>query len=148
MQVGAFWEYVRHAQFRFYQERDVGLDLYHAGWSSTLTAVLFVAAAVVFLLSIFHVIPARRHVVGLLLGLGLAAALLGTGSTYFHWRSLPAGEERLIRETAGPRPANAQQQAAVVALPLVVGVATLALGCAGCVYMYFFWAVEPRKPAA
>jgi hypothetical protein len=94
---------------------------------------------VIFLLAIFHAIPARRHVVGLLLGVGLAAAAIGFAASYLHWRDLASVEARLVRDTAGPRPSSEGQRAAVVALPLVVGGATLALGVLGCLYMSVFW---------
>jgi hypothetical protein len=137
--VEGFWEYLRGADFRFYQQRDLGLDLYHAGWPGILLAALAVASGVVFLLAIFHVITARRHAAGLLLGLGLLAGSAGLATSYAHWKQLAAVEARIIRETAGPRPANAGQRAAVVALPLVVGAGNLAACSLGCLYLAAFW---------
>ncbi len=135
----AFWDYIKSAQFRFYQERDLSLDLCHNGWPGWLVGALAVATSVVFLLAIFHTIPARRHVTGLLLGLGLAAVLVGAATSYSHWRRLEAVEAKLIRATAGPPPATEEQKAAVVLLPLLLGTATLVLGAAGCLYMAVFW---------
>jgi hypothetical protein len=134
-----FLEWVRQGHFRFYQERDLILDLYHNGLPGVLLGMLMVASLVVFLLAIFHVIPEKKHVVRVLLGLGLAALLLGAGTSYFHFRRLPAVESRIIRETAGPLPANDAQRAAVVALPLVVGGLTFVGDTAGCLYMAIFW---------
>jgi hypothetical protein len=134
-----FWNSIREADIRFYQERDLGLDLYHAGWSGILLAALAVAAAVVFLLAIFHVITTRRHVVGILLGLGLLAGSLGLATSWRHFEEYPAVESRIIRETAGPRPANDGQRAAIVALPLLVGAGTLASCTLGCLYLAAFW---------
>ncbi|MBI4604165.1 MAG: hypothetical protein HY721_19580 [Planctomycetes bacterium] len=139
--MSAFLEFVRKSQLRFYQERDLGLDLYHAGWPGIVLGILLVASAVVFLLAIFQAIPARRHVVGLLLGLGLAAGSTGFAASYLSYRDLPAAEPRIIRESAGPLPASEEQKAAVVALPLVVGALTLAGDVVGCLYMAAFWAL-------
>jgi hypothetical protein len=134
-----FWDFIRGADLRFYQERDLGLDLYHAGWPGIVLAALAVASAVVFLLAIFHVITTRRHVVGILLGLGLAAGSLGLATSYFHFERYPSVERRIIRDTAGPRPANDGQRAAVVALPLLAGAGTLAACSLGCLYLAAFW---------
>ena len=134
-----FFQFVRGAQFRFYQERDLGLDLYHCGLPGIILGALVVATALVFLLAIFHVIPKRSHVLGLLLGFGFSALLLGAGTSFFNFKSLPEGEARVIRGTAGPRPATAGQRAAVIALPLVLGAGTFAAGAAGCLYMTAFW---------
>ncbi len=134
-----FLEFVRASDFRFYQERDLGLDLYHNGLPGLLLAFLVCALVVVFLLAIFHVIPGRKHIVRLLLGIGAAALLLGLGTTYVHYLQLPGIEEQLIRPTAGPPPSSAGQQAAVVALPLFIGVLTFVCGALGCLYMALFW---------
>jgi len=134
-----FFEFVGRSQFRFYQERDLGLDLYHNGILGVALFVLGVASAVVFLLAIFHVITEKRHVWRLLLGLGIVALLVGAGTSYAHFVQLPQIERQLIRDTAGPRPANDEQKAAIVALPLVLGAATLAGNTLGCLYMAAFW---------
>lgn len=148
MSWNAFFDFVRGASFRFYQERDLGLDLYHNGWPGIALGILAVAAAVVFLLAIFHVIPARKHVTSLLLGIGLAAALTGIATSYAHWSNLASVEPRIIRDTAGPRPANDEQRAAVVALPLVVGGATFAASSLGWLYVAAFWAMGKRQGGA
>jgi len=140
-----FWDFIRKGQFRFYEERDLGLDLYHSGWPGVLLLLLAMACGVVFLLAIFHVIPKRRHVVQLLLGLGLLAALTGLGTSYFHYRGLEKIEPQIIRATAGPSPVTAEQVAAVVAFPLVVGAVTLVGGGLGCIYMALFWATGKKK---
>lgn len=137
--LGEFVEFLRSSQFRFYQERDLGLDLYHAGAPGVLLFVLSVAIAVVFLLSIFHAIPKRTHVVSLLLALGSLALLLGGLTSFLHFHHLAALEPRLIRASAGPAPATAGQRAAVIALPLVVGALAFAASLFGCLYMAAFW---------
>lgn len=134
-----FLQFVRGSQFRFYQERDIGLDLYHCGLPGILLGALVVATVLVFLLAIFHAIPARRHVLGLLLGFGFSALLLGAGTSFFNFKTLPEREARVIRGTAGPQPANEAQRAAVIALPLVLGAGTFAAGALGCLYMAVFW---------
>lgn len=134
-----FLDFLSHAQFRFYQERDLGLDLYHAGIPGVLLGMFFLASIVIFLLAIFHVIPERKHVVRLLLGAGVISLLLGLGSSYLNFRNLPTAEHRLIRPTAGPLPVNDAQRAAVVALPFVVGSVTLMGNTLGCLYMAIFW---------
>jgi hypothetical protein len=118
---GSFLDSLRQAQFRFYQERDLGLDLYHSGWSGLLVFALLIASGVVFLLAIFHVVPARRHVVAILLGLGLSALLAGLATSWWNFAHFDTVAARVIRDSAGPAPASAAQTAAVIALPLVVG---------------------------
>ena len=141
-----FWEYVKQSQLRFFEERDLSIDLCNNGWPGWLVGALFVATVVVFLLAIFHAIPARRHVTGLLLGLGLTAALAGAATSYVHWSNLPAVEARLFRDPASPHPTTDAQKGAIVALPLFLGAATLVLGVAGCLYMGVFWATAKGKP--
>ena len=70
----------------------------------------------------------------------MAALVLGVGTSYFGWKGLPENATRLFRETAGPKPINDGQRAAVVALPLLVGAGTLAGNLGGCAYMAIFWA--------
>lgn len=140
-----FFEFVRQGQFRFYQERDLGLDLYHNGLPGILLFVLAVASAVVFFLAIFHVITARRHVVRILMGLGVAAAFLGAGTSYYHFLHLTELEPKIIRSTGGPSPSNDAQRAAVIALPLGVGAATLAGNSLGCLYMAVYWGSSALK---
>jgi hypothetical protein len=135
----SFWDFLRQASFRFYQERDLGLDLYHSGMPGVALAILLVASAVVFLLAIFHIIPSRRHVVVLLFGLGAAALATGAGTAYWHFLHLDTLAPQLIRETAGPAPASEGQRAAVVVLPLMVGAGTFAANVLGCLYMAAFW---------
>ena len=139
-----FWNFIRKGQFRFYQERDLGLDLYHSGWPGVLLLLLAMACGVVFLLAIFHVIPERRHVLRLLLGLGILAALTGLGTSYFHYRGLTKIGPQIIRDTAGPTPVTEEQVAAIVAFPLVVGVVTLVGGGLSCLYMALFWATGKK----
>jgi hypothetical protein len=145
----SFWDFLRSARFRFYQERDLGLDLYHSGVAGVALEVLAVASAVVFLLAIFHVIPVRRHVVAILLGLGVTALAVGLGATYLHFLDLEAAAPDLVRETAGPSPSTEGETAAVIALPLVLGAFTLAGNVLGCLYMALFWGGSYlRKKAA
>jgi hypothetical protein len=147
MSLSGFFDLLGRAQFRFYQERDLGLDLYHNGWPGVALAGLAVAAIVVFLLAIFHVIPSRKHVTALLLGIGLVAALTGFATSYAHATHLEQLEPRILRDTAGPRPTTEEQRAAIVALPLVVGGATLAVSGLGWLYIAVFWAMGKQKPA-
>ena len=143
-----FLRFIRQGQFRFYQERDLGLDLYHNGLPGILLFVLAIASAVVFLLAIFHVITARMHVVRLLLGLGITAAILGGGASYYHFIHFREMEPQIIRDTGGPRPSNEEQRAAVLALPLLVGSLTLAGNSLGCLYMAVFWGSSALKKKA
>ena len=134
-----FVEFVLGADLRFYQERAIGLDLYHSGYSGIAVFALAVASLTVLLLAMFHLIIARKHTTIVLLGLGLAAFVLGAAGSYFNYASLPDGAADLIRDSAGPSPAVPEQTAAVVALPLFCGTATLAFDLAGLIYLAIFW---------
>ncbi|HVR74984.1 MAG TPA: hypothetical protein VMT52_11655 [Planctomycetota bacterium] len=144
--LGSFWEFVRRGQYRHFQERDLFLDLYQNGWPGVLLGLTTVACGVVFLLAIFHVITERRHVVRILLGLGLIAAATGFAASYVHFRGIEAWAPRVQ-----PRPDTQEQLAAILALPLIAGAATLAGALLGCIYMAAFWgtsALKPRKSTA
>ena len=130
---------MRSADFKFYQQRDLGLDLYFAGWPAVLIGVALIASVLVFLLAIFHVIPRKRHVVTLLLGLGVAAAAAGLALSYVHAAGIEQYAPKLVHEAAGTAPQTSEQLAAIVALPLVVGAITLTLNVLGCLYMGIFW---------
>ena len=134
-----YWQLLSQSQFRFYQQRDLGLDLYHSGFPGMLLVVIGIASVVVFLLAIFHLIPVKKHVVTLLLGLGGVAGLTGFLASYWNVRHLAEVEKQLIRDTAGPWPVDEGQLAAILALPLVVGIVTLIADICGCLYMALFW---------
>jgi hypothetical protein len=144
--VPAFIEFLRQSQFRFYQERDIGLDLYHNGAQGWFLAFLVASSLLTFLFAIFHVIPERRHVVRLLLGFGILAFVCGLGTSFMHFQWLPEVEARLIRPSAGPLPVSEGQKAAVICFPFVVGSLTLVADTLGCLYMAFFWGTGLVKP--
>ncbi|MCH2579678.1 MAG: hypothetical protein MK133_00585 [Planctomycetes bacterium] len=92
-----FLGYLLEADFRFLQERDLGLDLYNSGPCGLIVFVLTVAAATIFFLSIFHLIPQRKHVTLLLLGtsgLAFAFGLLGTWLNHLQLEEVGAGQSR------------------------------------------------------
>ena len=134
-----YWQFLSQSHFRFYQQRDLGLDLYHSGFPGILLAVVGIASVVVFLLAIFHLIPVKKHVVTLLVSLGGIAGLTGFLASYWNVRHLAEVEKQLIRDTAGPWPVDEGQLAAILALPLVVGFATLIADICGCLYVALFW---------
>lgn len=137
--VGQFLDFVRTASFRFYQERDLGLDLYSYGMVGIALFALLVASMVVFLLALFHAIPVRRTVVALLLGLGAVAAGTGFVRSYLTYLNLEGVATSLLESHAGPPPSSENQLAAIVALPLAVGVTTLLANVLGCLYLAVFW---------
>ncbi|MBN1441849.1 MAG: hypothetical protein JXA90_04020, partial [Planctomycetes bacterium] len=135
----SFLDYIADAKIRFLQERDLGLDLYFSGYLGILVFCLSLAITVIFLLAIFGVIPRRRHVVCLLLGLGALAFLAGLGSSYWNYQAVLSGSVSIVREVAGARPVDEQQEAAVILIPLLLGAASLAMGVLGCLYLALFW---------
>jgi hypothetical protein len=137
--LSSFVRFARDAQLRFYQERNLGLDLCHSGLGGIVVGVLAVATLTVFVLAAFHVIPERRHILRILLPLGFSAFLLGAGVSFAHYRDLPAQRGVYIRDTAGPAPANDAQAAAVIVLPLALGGATFVGSSVGCLYLSIFW---------
>ncbi len=134
----SFWEFIRASELRFYQQRDLGLDLYSTGFPGVALFALAVASVLIFLLAIFHVIPVKRHVVALLLGIGIAAGSTGFLTSYWNATRFATLESSVV-PAAGAAPANDAQLAAVLALPLVVGGLTLVADILGCVYMALFW---------
>jgi len=146
----SFLSYVFGLDARFYQERKIGLDLYHSGYGGLVTFCLGIAALVVFLLAIFHVIPSRKHVTVLLLGIGVLALGVGTATSYWHFRELAPHEtwadaqlepreSALVRADGGALPVTGDQQAAIIALPTVTGIGVAVFVLAGNVYMALFW---------
>lgn len=134
-----FLEYLSALEPRFYQERSIGLDLYHSGWLGLASACLLISTLTVFALALFQTIPRRRTIVGILSGLGVSSLACGLSAAWWNFRSLPEGREELIRAHAGSLPITAGQEAAVVALPLVVGLVTLSVSVLGCLYLALFW---------
>jgi hypothetical protein len=104
--------------------------------------VLLAWQVLVFLLAILHVVPARKHVLRLLLGIGLLAALVG-GLTSLHHFGAPDGWPARIE----PYPDTEEQAKAVVLLPLATGALTAALGVLGALYMAVFWVGRRGKGA-
>ena len=137
----SLWELVSRSELRFYQQRDLGLDLYLTGIPGILLVLFGIASAVVFLLAIFHVIPIRRHIVALLVTLGTLAVITGTATTYWDAHHPSEFEVQFYqqRSIAGPVPQREEQWAAVIAFPLFVGVLTCAANVCGCLYMMAFW---------
>ena len=75
----------------------------------------------------------------LLLSLGGVAGLTGFLASYWNVRHLAEIETQVIRDTAGPWPVDESQLAAILALPLVLGIVTLIGDICGCLYMALFW---------
>ena len=138
----SFLSYILGAELRFLQERTVGLDLYHSGFLGVLVFCWAVASATVFLLALFQVLPRRRHVTGLLLGLGALALCCGLTSSFLNFHALPVAAGEIIRDSAGNPPVTREQEAAVIALPLLAGAATLSANALGCLYLALFWAIR------
>ncbi len=137
-----FLDYLLSARLRFLQERLLGLDIYHSGYLGIAVFCLTVASATVFLLAIFQLISKLRHAAILLTGLGVLAVLVGTSTSYLNFKALQDGEEgadKIVNIDAGTLPVSREQQAAVIALPLYLGGATLAANVVGCLYLALFW---------
>jgi hypothetical protein len=145
--IALFLEYLSSCDLRFYQERDLVLDLAYAGWPGLVCAALAVASATVFAVALFHVIPSRKRVVLLLAGLSFVSVVAGLLGTYLHYRGLPAAAARLIHESAGAQPHSVGQEAAVLALPLVLAALTAACNAAGSLFLALFWGKGPARGA-
>jgi hypothetical protein len=132
MQAGAgdFFEFVSGASLRFLQERDVGLDIYLSGWSALVPTALGVAAATVFFLALFHVVPRRAQSIPILLGISLIAAVIGLVGSYFnyaHYIANPDGPyARAITDGKGVLPVRMDQLATLLCLPFLVGLGVVA----------------------
>ena len=135
----SYVEYILSIRLRFLQERTVGLDLYHSGTLGILVFCLVVASATIFLLALFQAIPKRRHIVGMLVALGSLALLLGVVASYLNFRALPTRADEIIRAAAGNAPVTRGQEAAIIALPLLLGGFTLVMNLLGCLYLGLFW---------
>lgn len=135
----SFIEYILRSDWRFLQEREIGLDLYQSGALGVAVCALGVASATVFFLALFQILPRPRHIAGLLGGLGLVAALVGLAATYWNFTSLATQVDEIVSEAAGPRPVTLGQEAVVVALPLLLGISILFTNIAGCAYLALFW---------
>ena len=147
-----FVEYVVGMDFRFYQERKIGLDLYHSGALGQLVACLTVASVTIFSLGLFHLIPRRKHLLALLLGIGALSVGCGLLTSYLHYSGLPETEAAHVRAHAGPAPSSPAQTAAVLCLPLMLGAANLAFNLVGALFLTVFWggdrSEEPEKKKA
>ena len=147
----SFLDFLRAANWRAFQEREIGLDIYLSGWWAVLPVLLGVAAATAFLLAIFQTIPLRRHSIPVLLTLGVLAAVEGSCGTYLAYRrSLDpaAPPARVLAEgknaSSSPKPGHAE---AVLSLPLVLGGGVLACSIGGSLFLLVFGHTGKRKPA-
>ena len=138
----SFFGYLMRADYRFLQERDLGIDLYNSGYCGLAVFVLAVAVVTIFLLSIFHMIPRRRHVTILLPGTGCLAFAFGLLGTWLNHLRLEEVGKVLFNATGGTLPVNVSQQAAIVILPLATGIAVLIASLAGYIYLLAFWASD------
>ena len=137
--VSGFFDFLRSMDPRVFQERDVGLDIYLSGPWGILPAAIAVALATVFLLAIFQVVPRRSRSVPIILVLGLLAAGIGLGGTYLQYRAQAQADgppPRILTEgrgiRAGAKPGHTE---ALLALPLLLGGAALAMGVAGALFL-------------
>jgi hypothetical protein len=135
----SFFEYLARAEWRFLQEREIGLDLYRSGALGIAVFALGIASMTVFVLAVFQTIPRFRHILIALFGAGLLAAATGLGATYWSFTELSSRAEEIVHETAGPRPVTVGQEAIVVALPFLLGAAILAADVLACLYLGIFW---------
>ena len=135
----SFFGYLMRADYRFLQERDLGIDLYNSGYCGLAVFVLAVAVVTIFLLSIFHMIPRRRHVTILLPGTGCLAFAFGLLGTWLNHLRIEEVGKVLFSATGGTLPVNVSQQAAIVILPLATGIAVLIASLAGYIYLLAFW---------
>jgi hypothetical protein len=134
-----FFGYLLEADYRFLQERDLGFDLYNSGYCGLLVCVFAVAAATIFFLSIFHLIPQRKHVTLLLLGTGGLSLAFGLLGSWLNYSRIAEAGERLFSTVGGAAPATTGQEAAIMALPLATGCACLLASLAGYLYLVAFW---------
>ncbi len=147
-----FLNFLRAASFRFYQEREWGLDIYLSGGWAWIPAALAVAAATVFLLAIFHLIPLRRHSVPVLLGIGLAAMACGVAGTYFKYRNVYLHPQdpppRIFTQGSGAKPMSDGQKAALLCWPLALGAGAAGEGALGAFFLLVFGGRDPKRPSA
>lgn len=138
----SFIEFLRSADFRFFQEREVGLDIYLSGPWALLPAALAVASVTVFAVALFHLIPRRKHSISLLIGIGVAALLIGTLGAYLNYSGLarnPKGPfADIITRGAGRQPEMASQKAALLSLPLILGAVTAVESLVWAIFLLFF----------
>ena len=132
----SFVDFLKLINPRFFQERDVGLDLYLSGpWGWT-PAVLAIVSATVFLLALFHIVPTRRHSVPLLLVVGVVGLLVGIAGSSVNFSAYPLSGDgpwpRIVTDGAGRTPDTESQLATLLSLPLLAGAVGVAesLGCA------------------
>lgn len=144
-----FLDLLRNANLRFLQEREVGLDVYLSGPWGIVPAVLAVVALTIFALALFHLIPWRSRSVPLILAAGLLALVVGVVGSYVEfldWRE-PGGVAlpRVFTDGQGSVPVTDRQSAALLAVPALVGAATLALGVGCAVFLLLFGAPEGQS---
>jgi hypothetical protein len=144
-----FLAFLRAADLRIFQEREVGLDVYLSGFPALFPFFLGIAATTVFLLAIFKAIPLRRHSIPILLAAGLLAFLIGLGGTFLRYRSTLVPEAPrpcVLVEGKGRDPSERPGGTeAVLALPLLIGGAVLAGSAAGSVFLVIFWGKEGKE---
>ena len=139
----SFFEYLSSVDLKSLQRREVLLDFYSSGYLGMLVPCVLVASLTVFFLALFQIIPKRRHIVAILLALGILATTVGMTSSYLNFATLPARRAEIVREVSNePPPPGSGAEAAVVALPVILGGLTLAGNLTGCLYLALFWGAQ------
>ncbi|MDM7914809.1 MAG: hypothetical protein QUU85_06005, partial [Candidatus Eisenbacteria bacterium] len=138
----SFIRFLRAIDLRVFQEREVGLDIYLSGLWALVPLALAVALSTVFLLSIFKAIPIRRHAIVLLLAGGAAAFAVGLGGTYLRHRQFSRADgppPRVLVEGKGRVPSEKPGYSeGLLAIPLIIGGATLGGGLGGSLFLLAF----------
>jgi hypothetical protein len=144
-----FWAFLRSMDWRVFQEREIGLDIYLSGITAWIPLALAVASATVFLLAIFQWIPLRRHSIPVLLGAGalaLAVGLLGTWIAYRAHLAENAPPARVVAEGKGGTPAEKPGQVeALLSIPCLLGSITLGADVGGSLFLLAFWGGAGKK---
>ena len=121
-----FLSFLRLANPRFLQEREIGLDVYLSGFWGLAPVALGIVVVTIFLLALFHLLPLRRRSVPLLLATGFLALALGVSGAYFNCQKLPLSLDdkplpAVLVRGHGTSPTLDSQQAALLSVPFYVG---------------------------
>jgi hypothetical protein len=145
---------LKQVSWRYLQEREIGLDIYLSGVWAWIPVALGIASATVFLLAIFHLVPARRHSIPAILLIGLVAfgsGAAGTAAKLSSWSAAKEGPPpEIFTRGRGRPPENESQQAALLAIPAILGAAVFAESVGWAVFLAIFGGgekrAEPKRP--
>ena len=144
-----FLETIKQVDLSFYQEREVGLDIYLSGVWGWVPVALAVVSGSIFFLAIFHIVPLRRHSIPLLLFTGFVALAVGLIGTYLNFskflQTTDGPVPEIFERGTGRQPQSDSDRVTLLSLPLLLGVLVIAESLGWSLFLLIFGSKESSQ---